>query len=105
MPATRRTAAATLKGKRIVVTGGAGFIGSHTVERLVAEGAQVTVLDDFSSGKKEFLAAVASKIDVVKGDCGQAKVLDKVLPGADAVWHLAANPEVRTGATDPAGHF
>jgi UDP-glucose 4-epimerase len=95
----------SLRGKRIVVTGGAGFIGSHAVERLVAEGARVTVVDDFSSGRKEFLAGVASKVELVKGDCGSAKVLDKVLPGADAVWHLAANPEVRTGATDPAGHF
>jgi UDP-glucose 4-epimerase len=99
------TSLSNLRGKRIVVTGGAGFIGSHTVERLVAEGAEVTVLDDFSSGRHEFLAAVESKIELVKGDCGSAKVLDKVLPGTDAVWHLAANPEVRTGATDPAGHF
>jgi UDP-glucose 4-epimerase len=98
-------AARALKGKRIVVTGGAGFIGSHAVDRLVAEGAKVTVLDDFSSGKMEFLSGVQGKIDVVRGDCSDAKALAKVLPGADAVWHLAANPEVRTGATDPQGHF
>ena len=103
--AASKASARPLAGQRIVVTGGAGFIGSHAVERLVAEGANIVVLDDFSSGKKEFLAAVASKVEVVKGDCGSAKVLDKVLRGADAVWHLAANPEVRTGATDPAGHF
>ena len=93
-----------LAGRRIVVTGGAGFIGSHAVDRLVAEGAQVTVLDDFSSGKKEFLAG-AKGVTIVKGDCSDPKVLAKVLAGADAVWHLAANPEVRTGATDPSGHF
>ena len=100
-----RGGGASLRGARVVVTGGAGFIGSHAAERLVAEGAEVTVLDDFSSGRKEFLAAVADDITVVKGDCGDAKVLDKVLSGADAVWHLAANPEVRTGETDPSGHF
>lgn len=94
-----------VRGKRIVVTGGAGFIGSHVVEALVAAGAKVTVLDNFTSGRSEFLAAVADRITVVRGDCGDANVLDKVLPGADAVWHLAANPEVRTGETDPTGHF
>ncbi|MEK6975520.1 MAG: NAD-dependent epimerase/dehydratase family protein [Candidatus Thermoplasmatota archaeon] len=94
-----------LAGSRVVVTGGAGFIGSHAVERLVREGAKVTVVDDFSSGRKDFLADVAGDIEVVKGDCGDAKVLAKALRGADSVWHLAANPEVRTGATDPAGHF
>src|ERR1041385_7116964 len=85
-------------GQRIVVTGGAGFIGSHCVERLVAEGAKVTVVDDFSSGKSDFLADVKARITIAQGDCGDPKVLAKVLPGADAVWHLAASPEVRTGA-------
>lgn len=94
-----------LRGQRIVVTGGAGFIGSHVVEALVAAGANVTVLDNFTSGRPEFLAAVADRVAIVQGDCGDAQVLDRVLPGADAVWHLAANPEVRTGATDPSGHF
>lgn len=94
-----------VRGQRIVVTGGAGFIGSHVVEALVAAGAKVTVLDNFTSGRNEFLGAVADRITVVRGDCGDAKVLDQVLPGADAVWHLAANPEVRTGETDPSGHF
>lgn len=94
-----------VKGKKIVVTGGAGFIGSHTVERLVAEGADVTVLDDLSSGRMDFLAAVKDDIRFVKGDAGDAKALAKVLPTADAVWHLAANPEVRTGATDPSAHY
>lgn len=94
-----------LKGKKVLVTGGAGFIGSHAVEALVAAGAKVTVLDDLSAGKREFLAAVQDRITFVQGDCGDARVLDKVLPGIDSVWHLAANPEVRTGETDPSGHY
>ncbi len=94
-----------LKGQRVVVTGGAGFIGSHAVDRLVAEGAKVTVVDDFSSGKRGFLAGVEGEAQIVEGDCSDPKLLAKVLPGADSVWHLAANPEVRTGATDPSGHF
>jgi UDP-glucose 4-epimerase len=94
-----------LKGKRILVTGGAGFIGSHSVEVLVAAGARVTVLDDFSAGRREFLSGVASKVTIVEGDAGDSAVLDRVLPGTDSVWHLAANPEVRTGETDPSGHY
>ncbi len=99
------SAGRSLHGQRIIVTGGAGFIGSHVVEALVAAGAKVTVVDNFTSGHREFLAAVADRIEVVQGDCSDARLLDRVLPGADAVWHLAANPEVRTGETDPAGHF
>jgi UDP-glucose 4-epimerase len=94
-----------VKGARILVTGGAGFIGSHAVEALVAAGAQVTVLDDLSAGKREFLAGVEKRITFVEGDAGDAATLDRLLPGMRSVWHLAANPEVRTGATDPSGHF
>jgi UDP-glucose 4-epimerase len=94
-----------LRGKEVLVTGGAGFIGSHAAEALVAAGANVTVLDDLSAGRKESLAAVAGRITFVKGDAGDARTLDRLLPGMDSVWHLAANPEVRTGETDPAGHY
>jgi UDP-glucose 4-epimerase len=92
-------------GRSVLVTGGAGFIGSHAVEALAAAGAKVTVLDDLSSGKRDFLRAVEGRVRFVQGDAGDPAVLDKVLPGIDSVWHLAANPEVRTGATDPAGHY
>ena len=94
-----------LKGAKILVTGGAGFIGSHAVDRLVAEGAKVTVLDNLSAGSEAFLAQSRSRITFVKGDCGDRATLDKLLPGMDAVWHLAANPDVRSGATDPFPHF
>jgi UDP-glucose 4-epimerase len=89
---------------RILVTGGCGFIGSHLVEALVADpDHQVTVVDDLSSGRREAIAAVADRIDLVVADLRD--VLDDVLPGTDEVWHLAANPEVRTGETDPAAHY
>lgn len=94
-----------VKGKRILVTGGAGFIGSHAAEALVAAGAKVTVLDNLSAGKRESLQAVGRDIDFVEGDAGDPAVLGRLLPGTDSVWHLAANPEVRTGATDPSGHY
>jgi UDP-glucose 4-epimerase len=94
-----------LKGKRVLVTGGAGFIGSHAVEALVAAGAKVTVVDDLSAGKREFLSAVEGRIVFVQGDAGDRDLLDRLLPGMASVWHLAANPEVRTGETDPSGHY
>ena len=94
-----------LKGKKVLVTGGAGFIGSHAVEALVAAGAKVTVLDDLSAGQRDSLAAVEGRIVFVEGDAGDRDLLDRLLPGMASVWHLAANPEVRTGETDPAGHY
>jgi len=94
-----------LNGKRILVTGGAGFIGSHVVDRLVTEGARVTVLDNLSGGKESFLQLSRDKITFVKGDCGDAATLDSLLPGMDSVWHLAANPDVRSGETDPFAHY
>jgi UDP-glucose 4-epimerase len=94
-----------MTGTRILVTGGAGFIGSHVVDRLVRDGAEVTVVDNLSGGRKELLSQSLDRIRFVEGDCGNDALLDRLLPGMDAVWHLAANPEVRTGATDPAGHY
>lgn len=94
-----------LRGKRILVTGGAGFIGSHAVDRLVAEGAKVTVLDDLSAGRESFLQMSRDRITFVQGDCGDPATLDRLLKGVDSVWHLAANPDVRTGESDPGAHY
>jgi UDP-glucose 4-epimerase len=93
-----------LRGTRVLVTGGAGFIGSHCVEALVAAGAQVRVLDNLSSGDDRHLAGVAEHIEFIEGDVGDAGVAVRAVADQDAVWHLAANPEVRTGATDPTTH-
>ncbi len=88
------------------MTGGAGFIGSHLVDHLVGEECQVTVLDDLSSGHMTFLAdAMASRrVDFVKGDLLTFD-LPPLLEDVDAVWHVAANPEVRIGVTDTAVHL
>jgi len=90
---------------RIVVTGGAGFIGSHLVERLVELGYEVVVLDNLSSGRLENLARVRDKVEVVVGDVKDFETCLRVLSSADAVYHLAANPEVRISITDPEVHF
>ena len=94
-----------LHGRRHLVTGGAGFIGSHLVDALVSRGAEVTVVDDLSSGDEAFLDDARDRIRFVEGDAGDAQVLDRCMDGQDAVWHLADNPEVRTGETDPASHY
>jgi UDP-glucose 4-epimerase len=80
----------SLSGKKIVVTGGAGFIGSHIVEALVRDGAQVTVIDDLSTGKKDNLAAIIDKIEFVQGSIADLELLKKAFQGAYAVVHEAA---------------
>lgn len=90
-----------------LVTGGAGFIGSHLVDALVAHGEDVRILDDFSTGRSEFIAAAANtrRVKVVKGDCGDAATLKTVLKDVDEVWHMAADPDVRAGIQDPWSNF
>ncbi len=89
---------------RVVVTGGAGFIGSHLVERLVGEGYSVVVLDNFSSGRIENLSSVLSEVEVIRGDLRSPGDVERAFEKrVDAVFHFAANPEVRVG--DPREHF
>jgi nucleoside-diphosphate-sugar epimerase len=74
----------------IVVTGGAGLIGSFLVERLVDSGASVVVVDDFSKGKPDYLAAVVDRIEIKAGDLEQLDFMERALAGADVVFHLAS---------------
>ena len=78
------------KGKRVVVPGGAGFIGSYLTEELAAAGAAVTVVDNFDTGRRENLAAVRGKIQVVEGDATRLDFMAAQCQGADAVLNLAA---------------
>jgi len=73
-----------------LVTGGAGFIGSHIAESLVAKGRKVRILDNFSTGKKEHIAAIAGRIDLVRGDIRSLQVCRKALRGVSVVLHQAA---------------
>jgi len=75
-----------------LVTGGAGFIGSHLVERLLGAGCTVRVLDDFSTGRRENLSSVAGheRLSVIAGSVTDAACVASAVRGADAVYHLAA---------------
>lgn len=76
--------------KKVLVTGGAGFIGSHIVDRLLALKYRVIVIDDFSSGRIENLKSSINKIRLIKGDIRDDKLVSKLLKGVDFVFHQAA---------------
>jgi UDP-glucose 4-epimerase len=86
----------------ILVTGGAGFIGSHLCDALVARGERVRVLDDFSSGSEENLAAIRGRIDLVRGSITDRAVVASALERVSAVFHLAACPSVQRSFDEPA---
>lgn len=85
------------------VTGGAGFIGSTLVDRLLADGHRVVAFDNFSTGQEHFLdeAAVKPSFTLVRGDTLDLAALTEAMRGADAVFHLAANADVRFGTEHP----
>ena len=86
---------------RYVVTGGAGFIGSNTVDELVRRGHSVVVLDDMSSGKEENLTEIRSKITIMKGSINDLEIVQKAMLQADYVIHLAARTSVPRSVKDP----
>jgi nucleoside-diphosphate-sugar epimerase len=86
---------------RYLVTGGAGFIGSNTVDELVRRGHSVVVLDDLSAGKEENLADVRSKITFVKGSITDIEAVQKATHQAEFVIHLAARTSVPRSVKDP----
>lgn len=86
---------------RYLVTGGAGFIGSNTVDELVRRGHGVVVLDDLSSGKEENLAEVRNKITFMKGSITDLEAVQKAMHQAEYVIHLAARTSVPRSMKDP----
>jgi len=90
-----------------LVTGGAGFIGSHLVDKLVAKGWRVRVVDNLSNGRLENLAQHrdSPNVEVVVGDLKDPETCLKAVNGVDVVFHFAANPEVKVSTTDPEIHF
>ena len=93
---------------KAVVTGGAGFLGSHLVDALMMNGHEVSVIDNLSSGSLDNLKAWLSRpgFSFVRGDLKERNgAWRSVLRGADVVLHFAANPEVRISSTEPRIHF
>jgi len=86
---------------RYLVSGGAGFIGSHTVDELVRRGHGVVVLDDLSSGKEENLAEVRTKITFMKGSITDIEAVQRAMHQAESVIHLAARTSVPRSVKDP----
>jgi len=87
---------------RVLVTGGAGFIGSHSVEAILAHGGQVTVLDSFITGKRDNLPQHAN-LQVIEGDIRDQAAVDRALQGVSHVLHLAAQVSVPASVADPLG--
>ncbi|MBI4543851.1 MAG: SDR family oxidoreductase [Gemmatimonadetes bacterium] len=86
---------------RYLVTGGAGFIGSHLAEELVNAGHRVVVLDDFSTGTRENLATVLEALELVEGSIVDPEVCARASAGADVVFHQAALPSVPRSVREP----
>jgi UDP-glucose 4-epimerase len=89
--------------RRVLITGGAGFVGATLVRRLAAAGYAVRVLDNYSTGDPSYLDGVGA--DLVQGDIRDDRVLDAALAGMDAVVHLAAAGSVITSVADPVANF
>jgi UDP-glucose 4-epimerase len=87
--------------RKALVTGGAGFIGSHLVEALVGQGCAVTVIDNLASGHLANLDAVKDKVTVVQGDIKDERTLNRVVKGCDVVFHLAAVVSVTQTVKEP----
>jgi len=91
--------------KKVLVTGGAGFIGSHLCDLLAKHNWEITILDNFSAGSvgniQHLLKQTPQKMKLLKGDCTNPIDVKKALKNVETVFHLAANPEVRLELSDP----
>ena len=86
---------------RVFITGGAGFIGSHLCDALLAEGHNVVILDNLSTGSKDNIAHVADNIEIHRGDIRDASLVEKLTQDADLVLHMAAALGVNTILENP----
>lgn len=88
-------------GRRALVTGGAGFIGSHLTDGLLAAGFAVRVLDDFSSGRESNIAHALSDIELIRGDLADPATAARACAGVDVVFHEGAIPSVPRSVAEP----
>ena len=96
---------ANLQDKRVLVTGGAGFIGSETVNQLLSQGSLVTVFDNFSSGKMHFLPKQNKNLSIIKGDITNELAVAKATKNQEAIIHLAALPFIPDSFYYPVDFF
>jgi UDP-glucose 4-epimerase len=93
------------RGTPVLVTGGAGFIGSHLVDALVSRGARVRALDNLQSGSRGNLASASPHIDLTIADLRDAEAVDRAVHGCEAIFHLGANASVPASVEDRAYDF
>ena len=86
---------------RVLITGGGGFIGSHLVDRFLADGHEVRVLDNFATGRRENLVHVMGDVELVEGDMQSYERVHNAMAGVDGVLHQAALPSVPRSVADP----
>ena len=93
----------SLEGSQCLVTGGAGFIGSHVVDMLVAQGANVRILDNFSTGFRRNLEhrPTSAPVMLIEGDCSESSTVNRAMEGIDFVFHLAAMASVPRSMREP----
>lgn len=89
--------------RRVCITGGAGFIGSNLADRLRSEGVEVVIIDDFRTGRREFVAELREDqgVTLYEGDVLDQELLERAFTGCDWVFHLQANADVRHGLEHP----
>ena len=85
----------------VLVTGGAGFIGSHLAEHLLEQGHHVSVLDNFATGRRSNIAALGGEVELIEGDIQSYERVNKAVAGCEVVFHLAALPSVPRSVQDP----
>jgi nucleoside-diphosphate-sugar epimerase len=86
---------------QVLVTGGGGFIGSHLASHLLEQGYRVRVLDNFATGRRENLQALAGDVEVIEGDIQSYERVNKAVSGCEVVFHQAALPSVPRSVQDP----
>jgi len=89
--------------RRACITGGGGFIGSNLADRLIAGGVEVVIVDDFRTGRREFVAEALGRrgVRLLEGDVLDSALLEEAVEGCDWVFHLQANADVRRGLEHP----
>jgi len=96
-----------IKGQKVLVTGGTGFIGSHLVDRLVGMGCDVTILDDLSNSTTEYIQDYLStgRVEFVEGDVRDFETVESCVDDCSIVFHFAAQYDVRRSVSDPLYDF